>query len=246
MKRTKHVLALVTTLLIGGTALVLAHYKSIQRLGEPGVKTHPISGSHNLEVLLPEQVLEFTSEPIVQSEIVTNTLPRDTSYGQRRYTAPDKFWTTANVVLMGEDRASMHKPQFCLTGAGWTITSTEVVDIPVDKPVHYDLPVIKLKLSGNFNQDGRQTQVGGVYVYWYVTEKNMSADPDGKKHMWSMARTLLTTGVLERWAYVTFFAPCNPGQEEETYERMKKLIAAAVPEFQVFHGQPTATSLSHN
>jgi hypothetical protein len=56
-----------------------------------------------------------------------------------------------------------------------------------------------------------------------------------------MARTLLSSGVLERWAYVSFFAPCAPGQEAETYERMKKLIAASVPEFQLVHrGAPPA------
>jgi hypothetical protein len=236
MSRTKYILAVVTALLIGGAAVVLAKYKSIQRLGEPGVKTRPIAGSQNLEVVLPERVLDFDSEWIVQSEIVTNTLPKDTSYGQRRYTAPDKFYVNANVVLMGEDRASMHKPQFCLTGAGWTINSTEVVKIPIEKPEPHDLSVIKLTLSGTFTQEGQQFRAGGVYVYWYVADKAMSADPSGRAHMWSMARTLLTTGVLERWAYITFFAPCQPGQENETYERMKKLIAAAVPEFQLIHG----------
>jgi hypothetical protein len=238
MNRTKYILAIVTALLIGGAAVVLAKYKSVQRLGEPGVKTRPIEGSHRVDVVLPEHVLDFNSEWIVQDEVVTNTLPRDTCYGQRRYTAPDKFTTTANVVLMGEDRGSMHKPQFCLTGAGWAITSTEVTTIPIEKPVPYDLSVIKLKLSGTFTQEGRPTQYGGVYVYWYVTDKGMSADPSGKTHMWSMARTLLTTGVLERWAYITFFTPCLPGQEEAAYARMKTLIAAAVPEFQLVHGQP--------
>lgn len=245
MNRTKYLLAVVTVLLIGSAAVVLAKFKSIQHLGEPGVKTRPIPGSYKVEVALPERVLDFTSEWVVQSEIVTNTLPQDTCYGQRCYTAPDKFSTTANVVLMGEDRASMHKPQFCLTGAGWTINSTEVVTIPVEKPVPYDLPVIKLTLSGTFTQNGQQIHAGGVYVYWYVADNKMSADPSGKTHMWSMARTLLSTGVLERWAYITFFTPCAPGQEDETYERMKKLIAAAVPEFQLVHGQPKDALVNH-
>jgi hypothetical protein len=236
MKRTKYILALVTLLLMGGAAVVLARYKSIQRLGEPGVKTRPIPGSHKVEVDLPAQVLDFTSEWIVEDAVVTNTLPQDTCYGQRRYTAPDKFWATANVVLMGEDRASMHKPQFCLTGGGWTIDKTERTTIPVTKPLAYDLPVIKLTVSGTFTQEGQQIRAGGVYVYWYVADKNLSADPEGWDRLWSSGSKLLTSGVLERWAYVTFFSPCNPGQEPETYERIKKLIAASVPEFQLVQG----------
>ena len=78
MNRTKWILAIVTVLLIGSAAVVLARYKSIQRLGDPGVKTRPIAGSRNLEVVLPENLLDFTSEWMPQSEIVTNVLPRDT------------------------------------------------------------------------------------------------------------------------------------------------------------------------
>jgi hypothetical protein len=52
-----------------------------------------------------------------------------------------------------------------------------------------------------------------------------------------MARDVLFTGELDRWAYITFFSVCAPGQEDATFERMKKLIAAAVPEFQLVPGR---------
>jgi hypothetical protein len=38
---------------------------------------------------------------------------------------------------------------------------------------------------------------------------------------------------LQRWAYISYFSPCLPGQEGPTFERVKKLIAASVPEFQL-------------
>jgi hypothetical protein len=43
----------------------------------------------------------------------------------------------------------------------------------------------------------------------------------------------LLKGILQRWAYISYFAPCLPGQEEATFDRMKKLIAASVPEYQL-------------
>lgn len=236
MNRTKWILAVVTVLLIGSTAVLLARFKSIQKLGNPGVQTRPLANSRNLEVLLPETVLDYTSEIIPQSEIVTNVLPKDTSYGQRRYTGADKSIVQANVVLMGEDRTSLHKPQFCLTGAGWTINKTEVDTIHIEKPSPYDLKVIKLTVSGTFTQEGGQVSAGGVYIYWYVADGLLSADPTGWDRMWSIARGLITSGELQRWAYVTFFEACEPGQEAAAAERLKKLIAAAVPEFQTTHG----------
>ena len=56
--------------------------------------------------------------------------------------------------------------------------------------------------------------------------------PDNYQRMWWLARDLVRTGVLQRWAYVSYFAVCAPGQEEATFERMKNLIALAVPEYQ--------------
>jgi hypothetical protein len=232
MNRSKWILALVTVMLIGSTALVLARYKTMQRLGEPGVITRPIPGAPNVEVVLPERVLEYTSELLPQAEIVTNVLPRDTSYGQRRYLAED-HWITVNTVLMGSDRGSLHKPQYCLTGSGWTITKTEVVSIPMERPVAYDLNVIKLTASTILKNEGREQPFSAIYVYWYVSDHALSADPSGMDRMWSMARRLVTEGILERWAYITYFAPCNPGEEETAFERVKTLIMASVPEFQI-------------
>ncbi|HVV00492.1 MAG TPA: hypothetical protein VHH88_03965, partial [Verrucomicrobiae bacterium] len=48
-----------------------------------------------------------------------------------------------------------------------------------------------------------------------------------------MAKQMLLTGVLQRWAYVMCFSACPPGQESATVDRMKKFIAAAAPQFQL-------------
>jgi len=42
-----------------------------------------------------------------------------------------------------------------------------------------------------------------------------------------MARDLFHTGVLQRWASVSCLSACLPGQEDATFERMKKFIAAS-------------------
>jgi len=61
--------------------------------------------------------------------------------------------------------------------------------------------------------------------------------------MWSQARTMLGKGVLERWAYVSYFTACLPGQEEATFERLERFIRASVPEFQTVAGRPSAGPL---
>ena len=75
MTKSKWIFAITGLLLIGSSAVVLLKFKAQQKLGEPGVKTRPLANSRNLEVVLPETVLDYTSEWIAQTAIVTNTLP---------------------------------------------------------------------------------------------------------------------------------------------------------------------------
>jgi hypothetical protein len=238
MNKQKIILLLVTLALMGGGAAVLARMKTNQRLGAPGVKTEPLGGGRNLHVRLPDRVLNYESEEIKQEGIVTNTLPADTSYGQRRYTnrGNPNDWLVLGAVLMGSDRTSIHKPQFCLEGAGWKIDNTASLEtkLPMERPQRYDLPVIKLVATRTGqNNSGQPVTVRGVYVYWFVADGALSGDMSGRERMWWMAKHLLQTGELQRWAYVSCLAVCLPGQEDATFERVKKFIAASVPEFQM-------------
>ena len=78
--------------------------------------------------------------------------------------------------------------------------------------------------------DGSKVKINGVYIFgsWRTTR---NARPF--QTMKRLALNLLRTGVLERWAYVSYFSVCEPGQEDATFARMAKLIAASVPEFQL-------------
>jgi hypothetical protein len=233
MNRQKIILALTVSVLIGTTAAVLARAKANQKLGAPGVKTGPLAGSQNLAVLLPPDLSGYKSDPVPQSPIVLGMLPADTSYGQRLYTADDGFQTLINVVLMGSSRASIHKPQVCLTAQGWVINdaASRVVPVPLDKPLVYDLPVMRLNATKSAVVDGQPVTSAGVYVYWFV-DANRYTPSHAQRSLW-MARDVLLTGELDRWAYIAFFSVCPPGQEDATFERMKKLITTSVPEFQL-------------
>ena len=188
-----------------------------------------------MEVVLPENLPlpGWKSELVPEAAVVTNALPKDTSFGQRRYTRADGFWSVMNVVLMGTDRTSIHKPQICLVGQGWqnNQSATRVEPVHIEKPFAYDLPVMRMVGTLNtVDAQGNPITVSGIYAYWFVDAKQTTAQH--WERMWWMARDVLLTGELDRWAYVTVFSVCAPGQEEATFAQMKQLIAATVPEFQ--------------
>jgi len=235
MNRQTLVLTFVVLALISAAAGLLGHAKAHQQLGEPGVKTRPLPNRKNLEILLPETTPGYTSEILTNSEQVLTILPADSSFRVRLYRADDGFFSQVSVVLMGSDRSSIHKPQICLTGQGWAIDNhfSDVETIPMSRPVTYDLPVNKLIATKQVTTpDGQVQTARGLYVYWFVDADRCTAN-SWEWMTWWVPRDLLLNGILERWAYISYFCACAPGQEAETYERMKKLIAATVPEFQL-------------
>lgn len=244
-RRERGIVASAAGLMVLG-AVVLGCWGSWQRLGTPGVRVHaepfpfmePTPGGSNRvthmasnSVALPVQVLDFASVVTPMSKSVYDTLPADTTYGQRTYVARDGFGLLGLAVLMGKDRTSIHQPQYCLVGSGWTITRSEKVRIPITQPVAYELPVMRLTTRGTFTgSHGGPEDRAGVFVYWFVADGQVTNDHS--ERMWWMARDLLTRGVLQRWAYVVCFAPCLPGQEDATFERLRVFIAAAAPQIQ--------------
>lgn len=231
MKHQKWLVFVVALGLMAGTAGALTWLRANQKLGKPGIKAMAIPGSVMMKIELPERVLDFTSTNMPEPEVVVGYLPKDTSYAGRLYTATNGLQINSTIILMGADRTSIHKPDYCLPGQGWSINEKTVVNIPVAGPQNYQLPVAKW-IIGNVYQtpDGQKHEVSGLYVFWFVADGEQTAD--NYQRMWWLGRDLLRTGVLQRWAYVSFFSVCAPGQEEATFERMKKLIAVTVPEFQ--------------
>ena len=241
MKNQPWILFLVALVLIAGTGGLLQQVRGHQKLGLPGVKAHPLPDSIRLAAELPEHVLDYQSEAVEIDDVTLKTLPPDTSFGYRRYRAADGFGLDLRVVLMGADRTSLHKPQFCLTGQGWLIDETCETNVPIELPSAYNLPIVKLVAT--LAENGNRTAQRGIYVYWYIADDKLSASALGIQRMWWMAEKLIRTGVLQRWAYVSCFAPCAPGQEEVTFQRIGRFLAASVPQFQLYP-QPPGHTLS--
>lgn len=238
MNKQKWIILLVALAMIGGAAATLNRLKAAQRLGLPGIKTAPIANSVRLDVYLPEHVLNFDSIIVPTDTNVFNGLPHDTSFVQRHYAnaSPEGGQFALNIVLMGADRTSMHKPEFCLPGAGWNIDRGESSQdtVPMQRPYPYALPVMKLLTTREVVVNGEKRPQRGLFLYWFVADHELAGTRNDM--LWKSAKHLLTTGELQRWAYVGCLSACWPGEEQAAYERMKKFLAAAVPEFQLVPG----------
>ncbi len=247
-QRGAWVLLVLGLAMIGGAAWFLVRMKDFQRLGQPGVTvvSQRVLGDNGElvatnAVALPVDVPGYRGTNGTISRTEYEWLPRDTTYGRVEYSSPDGVRMLMSAVLMGVDRTSIHKPEYCLSGQGFSI-DTHVSDrISIGGPVPYELPVKKMFATRDVTRpDGTVVRMRVVYVFWFVADGQVSADHN--QRMFSMAWDLVTTGVLQRWAYIACLAECPEGGEEALYARMSKLIAATVPRFQHPPGKQVAAA----
>ncbi len=240
----------VLALALGMTAATGFYLKGHRmHVGAPGVKV--VDGVLRDEngkpatthcVSLPEIAgFNSTNLPIDTTELTG--LPRDTTFGRKFYFGPNHFGVQVSVVLMGEDRTSIHQPQYCLTAQSWDIEKTEQIQLPINRPKLYSVPALKLSVSQILEDPKSHALIrrSGIYVYWFVSGEHITSDQ--RARMFSLARTMLKKGVLERWAYISYFATCNPGDEKATFAKLEQFIGASVPEFQIVPGDPVAEHL---
>ena len=207
----------------------LQKIKTTQHLAPPGIKLASLTDGRT-PVILPDRAGEFTAHDFEIPVIFKQTLPPDTSFALRRYEADDGFAAQLSVVVMGTDRSSIHRPQACLPGQGLQIVQTENITVPVGAGV---IPAVKLSLRLQQQAPtGERRELHGFYIYWFVSDRELTADGSGLHRARADTVRLLRTGELTRWAYVSVYAVCEPDQENATFARLEKFIAATAPEFQ--------------
>ena len=64
--------------------------------------------------------------------------------------------------------------------------------------------------------------------------------------MLTSVSSLLRTGTMDRWAYVSCFGVCPPGQEELLWQRLRDFLVDAVPQFQETNAIPIGRQLTAN
>jgi Protein of unknown function (DUF3485) len=233
------------TVLIGGLAIItltglgVEHFQGNQRLGKAGVRHREIPGKVAIEVLLPEQLEGYRTESLPVTEEELNMLPKDTSFGRRRFVAPDGLIFDLSVVVMGGDQSSIHRPQSCVPAQGWTIASEATDQVTIERPTPYELPFNRLQNSKTLMANGQSVDAESFYLYWFTADGKITANREGR--ILSTAWRMLIAREVERWAYVSVHVVFPAGLGEAVYPRAKNFLKAAVPHFQVAPGAPPAS-----
>lgn len=182
---------------------------------------------------LPSMMGSYIGEEQDMTEAERVILPKDTGFERRVYT--DFLGNSVNcqIVLSSGDKRSIHRPEICLPGQGWTIQTGST--LPIQLEDGRELKVMHLVLSRPIEgNDGKSRKLQSHFLYWFVGKDRVTAKHLDRILLTSMDRILHDTN--HRWAYVVVSAPITAGlmtggqSSEEVLEMLKDFVRKMAPQ----------------
>ncbi len=216
--------------------LVLAVATVATCLFSPDVNSPTQSG---VVMELPQYMGGYFSEEQEISAAEKAILPPDTEFARRVYTGMSQQQILCSIVLAGGEKRSIHRPEVCLPGQGWTINSSQVVPITLSNGTK--LEAMKLVLEREVQASATERiKIKSLFLYWFVGKEITT--PKHEKRVFLTSWDRVMHNLNHRWAYVLVNSMVTqnlrPGglDEAETLKMLKGFTAEIAPKFMVSEG----------
>lgn len=225
----------VIVLMLCGMTVLLCQF-SPQPKGE---------GAAGVLAELPMVAGEFVGDKEEASERERELLPADTIIVKRAYHTPGRGQggadlAHASLVIAGNDTRSIHRPEVCLDGQGWTITSAVVREVKMNSGAVLKVKDLSIQREV-LMPDRTKLPLRAHYVYWFVGD-DISTASNLERQLISLKDSVLRN-VNHRWAYPSVMArvtdnlsPQQSGErkrdDEETVKMILSLIRSLAPRIQ--------------
>jgi len=192
---------------------------------------------------LPQRIGLLVGRPDEPSQVEKDNLPTDTEFAKMTYiTATDRDderdIAHLSIVLAGSERRSIHRPEVCLKGQGWSVTGQRIREVEMGR--HGKLKVTDLaieRVGGGVN--GRPMK--GRYVYWFIGTD--ATTPSHAERIWRTTLDSVVSNVNHRWAYAAVSTLVTEGHDpaftrerqrtdEQTGRLIDYIISHTAPHFQ--------------
>ena len=195
------VLIAVVVGILGSGVLLTATTSDVEKASEPGVKLYP-DGTP----FLVGQAGDWTgSEKEGLTKEEHDLLPQDTEGSRRLFKNWDGDEVRCSIILAGREATSIHRPELCLPGQGWTINE-HMETVPVAAAPGGTLSVMRMNGTRPVRfPDGRVGQARSIFLYWFVGKDRITASHWQRIYWTSKDRILHNTN--HRWAYIMIDVP---------------------------------------
>jgi hypothetical protein len=157
-------------------------------------------------------------------------LPADTEFAKKRYVGAFPSEINCEIVLSGAQKSSIHRPQVCLAGQGWTIVQEQPLQVALMGGATQRVRLLTLSRQ----EKGRP--VTGYFLYWFVG-RNRTTDDHVKRILYT-SWDRVVHGVNHRWAYVIVSGmipgaspPWSPAARQ-TLRQLTQLTQQLIPAIQ--------------
>ena len=212
-----------------GEMFFLRHLASLPPRGEVGVRL-AADGRNPIE--LPAFLgTDWIGRRAEVSAVEREILPADTGYSRKNYIAlhDPRQSVFLSVVLSGRDRSSIHRPELCLVGQGWTIREALVRPFAYPERPDAAFPATVLRVHREVQTARGKEIVPQLVAYWFVGGDRIVAS-----HWQRLLRDAWNRVVharSDRWGYVLMQTDARDG-EDAALARMQAILNATLPAFQ--------------
>ncbi len=224
-----YLVAAVVVVVAVGEMFFLRHLAQLPARGEAGVLL-AADGVNPVE--LPAFLgTEWIGQSAPITAVEREVLPADTGFSRRNYAfvAQRRHDVFLSIVLSGRDRSSIHRPELCLVGQGWTIGEAKhhVFRFPGRAEAAFEATVLPVQREVQTPR-GREV-VPQVVVYWFVGGDRVVSNHVQRVLLDAWNR--VTRGRADRWAYVLMQTDARDG-EAAAIARLQAVLDATLPAFQ--------------
>jgi exosortase len=219
-------------LVIVGLAVVemafLAHLAALPPRGTAGVRL-AADGLNPVE--LPVFLgMEWIGRRAEVSAIEREVLPPDTGFSRKDYVAISDSTQRVflSVVLSGRDRTSIHRPELCLVGQGWTINASGGHRFSYPGNPARDFPATVLHVQREVRTSRGTVTVPQLVVYWFIGGDTVVASHWERLAVDAWNR--VAHARADRWAYVLMQTDARDG-EAAALGRMQAVLNLTLPAF---------------
>jgi exosortase len=159
-------------------------------------------------------------------------LPPDTGYSRKNYVwlHDSSRQVFVSIVLSGRDRTSIHRPELCLLGQGWTIDGRSGHDFAYPGSRQGTVPATVLRVRREvLLPSGGRMAVPSLVAYWFVGHDRVVASHWAR--MWWSAVDRLCRLRTNRWAYVLVQTTAFDG-ETAALARLQTVLDQTLPAFE--------------
>jgi len=227
------VVAAVVTVAAAGVAWATVRLDALQLSPRTGVK---LAANGHAPVALPNFLgLDWAGQDAPVTAVEREVLPADTGFSRKNYVSlrDPRQQVFLSIVLSGRDRTSIHRPELCLVGQGWTIRGSFAHGFRAGG-AGGEFPATVLRIEREVTVRGETRVVPAVLAYWFVGTDRVVATH--WERMLYTAADRLRHWQSHRWAYVLVQTHALDG-EAAALARLQEVLEGALPAVQEPVGQ---------